>query len=425
MAKAAAAKLICSVLAGLTWFSVQGIESAPRLVAYRHLVIDPDPGANGSDVLEKGLGDLNRDGRHDVVLGLGQVNGSPGGLYWYEAPGSGVPSDPWTRHTIVPSGHFYEDVAVADLDGDGAPDIVASVDDHLVWFENPLGHGGDPATDAWTRHMIRQDGGAHVIALADLDGDGKLDIACSSSSVLGSSGAILFQDTPDSWTERRVAQVGESIALLDIGSGKGRINIAGADGDSVVWYENPGESGGDARSHEWARRLAATLPHAEKDAFASGVFTPGGRMDLIVASNEEMPENPPGLYRIVAPEDRRRLWTVETIDPSYQAVHRINVGDMNNDGLMDLVVAEQEQAHNSPPGFDQDFHRQRVAVFLNQGEGSFAEGVVATTGGQNQVIGDVTGDGYPDILSANHGYYGAPNPLELWVSEPGGPAAQR
>jgi hypothetical protein len=266
-------------------------------------------------------------------------------------------------------------------------------------------------------HVIRAGGGTHVIVLGDIDGDGKTDIICSSSGLLGSSGAILFQNTPDSWTELRFGTVGESVALLDIGSGMGRINIAGGDGKSVVWYENPRESGGNARTGAWIRHVAATLTDAGEDAFASGVFSSSDRMDLIVASNEDMPANPTGLYHIIAPVDRRSAWTVQTIDSTYQAVHGISVGDMNKDGTLDFVALEEEQAHNVGPGFNQNFNNQKVAVWYNDGNGNFTQQIIATTGGHNQVLGDIEGDGDLDILSANHGYYGAPNPLEIWVNQ--------
>jgi FG-GAP-like repeat len=383
------------------------------------------------------------------VLGEGKAHGGPGGLYWYEAPSSGNLSDPWIKHTITNSGNFYEDIAIFDVNGDGAPDIIASDNNQLVWFENPLGHVGNPATDPWPVHVIRAGGGTHVIVLGDIDGDGKTDIICSSSGLLGSSGAILFQNTPDSWTELRFGTVGESVALLDIGSGMGRINIAGGDGKSVVWYENPRESGGHARTGAWIRHVAATLTDAGKDAFASGVFSSSDRMDLIVASNADLAdyfgsiphtdllksvvrrivdqralhlikmwlESGAGLYRIVAPVDRRSAWTVQTIDSTYQAVHGISVGDMNKDGTLDFVALEEEQAHNVGPGFNQNFNNQKVAVWYNDGNGNFTQQIIATTGGHNQVLGDIEGDGDLDILSANHGYYGAPNPLEIWVNQ--------
>ena len=73
-------------------------------------------------------------------------------------------------------------------------------------------------------------------------------------------------------------------------------------------------------------------------------------MDLIVASNEDYPDNPTGLYRVIAPADRRTAWTLQTIDSTCQAIYKITVADMNNDGTLDLVVSEGEQAHNKRPG---------------------------------------------------------------------------
>jgi hypothetical protein len=226
----------------------------------------------------------------------------------------------------------------------------------------------------------------------------------------------LFQNTPDSWTEVRFGTLGEGVALLDIGAGMGRINIAGGDGNNIVWYENPRESGADARSGAWTRHVAATLADADDNSFASGVFSSSGRMDLIVASNEG-DDNPSGLYRIIAPADRRSAWTVQTIDSTYQAVHKISLADMNNDGRLDFVISEGEQAHNTRPAFNQNFNNQRVAVFYNDGDGNFTQQVIATTGGHNQVVGDVMGNGILAILSANHHFFGAPNPLELWVRQ--------
>ena len=437
-------KTTVSILIGLTWVASQGVGLAQT--TYQHIVIDPNPSVNGSTTLEKALVDINGDGKLDLVLGEDSIHGGPGGLYWYEAPSSGNLSDPWIRHTIASRGRFYEAIAISDVNGDGAPDIIASVDNKLVWFENPSGHktffrealqatilsiknflgsfGGNPATYHWPMHVILGSRGVHEIVLGDIDGDGKTDIICSGGNLgiagshLGRS-AVLFQNTPDSWTEVRFGTLGEGVALLDIGAGIGRINIAGGDGNNIVWYENPRESGADARRGAWIRHVAATLTDADDSSFASGVFSSSGRMDLIVASNEG-DDKPPGLYRIIAPADRRSAWTLQTIDSTYQAVHKISLADMNNDGRLDFVISEGEQAHNTKPAFNQNFNNQRVAVFYNDGDGNFTQQVIATTGGHNQVVGDVMGNGILAILSANHHFFGAPNPLELWVRRANG-----
>jgi hypothetical protein len=385
---------------------------------YQHIIIDQNPSVAGSDTLEKALVDINGDGKLDAVLGEGQANGGPGGLYWYQAPSSGNLSDPWIKHTIAPSGNFYESIVPFDVNGDGAPDLIASDNDQVVWFENPRGHGGNPATDPWTMHVIRAGGGAHEMVLADINGDGKMDVVVSSSQGLGSSSAVLMQNNPDSWTQVNFGHTGDGVGLLDIGSGKGAINIVGADNGNLVWWENPREHGGNSLTDPWIERVIGTVNEADGISIASGVLTSNGRTDVIVAGNEGDLTGQGGLQWFEAPQDRRNgTWILHTIDASYQAVHQITVADMNNDGAQDLVVSEEEQAHNSPPGYNQNFNLQRVAVFYNDGNGNFTQQVLATTGGQNQVVGDIEGDGDIDILSANHGFYGAPNPLEIWVNQ--------
>src|SRR5580765_4802613 len=61
-------------------------------------------------------------------------------------------------------------VAVADVNGDKKPDILLADKNLIAWYENP----------SWTKHVMaenltKQD---HVcIAAADLDGDGKAEVA--------------------------------------------------------------------------------------------------------------------------------------------------------------------------------------------------------------------------------------------------------
>jgi hypothetical protein len=66
----------------------------------------------------------------------------------------------------------------ADLDGDGRPDVVASAwgpEGRLAWFRNPGAGGGPwqmfPLKDRWPK--------ANQIIIADLDGDGRPDIAAT------------------------------------------------------------------------------------------------------------------------------------------------------------------------------------------------------------------------------------------------------
>ena len=70
-----------------------------------------------------------------------------------------------------------------DVNGDAAVDLISSDYGQTVWYENPLGHGGDPRTDTWAEHVIGNFS-AHEIYVTDLNGDGKPDLATNYAPLL-------------------------------------------------------------------------------------------------------------------------------------------------------------------------------------------------------------------------------------------------
>ena len=71
-------------------------------VPFRHVIVDA---AGPATPWLKTAGDLNGDGRVDLIVG----GHSAGGLVWYENP-------TWKKHVIDPEGRFSTDAEVVDVD---------------------------------------------------------------------------------------------------------------------------------------------------------------------------------------------------------------------------------------------------------------------------------------------------------------------
>jgi hypothetical protein len=141
----------------------------------RHSIWAEGQAINGHGL---GVGDVNSDGRLDVVVPTG----------WYEQPAGGINVSPWTFHEAQLAdpavfGSGGGEMGVYDVNGDGLTDVVAGNAHNwgLNWFEQKKGPDG---AITFTRHNIAQDlstsatnaGGvvfseSHAERFADMDGD--------------------------------------------------------------------------------------------------------------------------------------------------------------------------------------------------------------------------------------------------------------
>jgi hypothetical protein len=183
-----------------------------------------------------GLGDLNGDGRHDLMTAAKGGPTAPAGtgdwFAWWEAP-----ADPaqrgWTKHLVARDQPGATNILPGDVNGDGQMDLVCSRGHGvgLIWFAGP----------AWTPHPIDDVlEGPHCLALTDLDGDGDLD---PSTCAKDSKQVAWFENDGRGRFTRHI--IGEDQAAYDIrsvdtdGDGDLDLLIAGQASQNVVWYENP------------------------------------------------------------------------------------------------------------------------------------------------------------------------------------------
>jgi len=117
-----------------------------------------------------GCGDVNGDGRPDVLRPSA----------WFEAPADPRTGE-WKEHPLAVGsledgkpGHTPQ-ILVYDVNADGLADIVTSIahDYGIFWYQQVQRDGAI----AWERHLIDDSWSqAHSLVLADIDGDGDLDL---------------------------------------------------------------------------------------------------------------------------------------------------------------------------------------------------------------------------------------------------------
>jgi len=188
-----------------------------------------------------GFGDLNGDGKQDIVFQAG----------WYQQPAEGAFSGPWKYHHDFDLPHASCPILIVDLNDDGRNDLVWA-DGHsygLYWHEQlaPQADG----TTTWRQHMIdKKFSQGHALAWDDVDNDGQPELITGkryyahSGRDAGAQDEITVQfydwnPTNQTWTKRLI-----STATAGEGPGIG-LQIRVADLDNNGWKDLilPGKSG--------------------------------------------------------------------------------------------------------------------------------------------------------------------------------------
>lgn len=130
--------------------------------------------ATGSMPYSVAVGDLNEDGKPDVVV-TNLFDNTVSVLLNATAPGATVPS--FTTQQVFPTGNYPNSMAIADINSDGRPDIVVvnNFDDTISVLLNTTVPGSDTAAFE-PQQTFADSNGPYALSIADLNGDGLPDI---------------------------------------------------------------------------------------------------------------------------------------------------------------------------------------------------------------------------------------------------------
>jgi hypothetical protein len=171
------------------------------------------------------LADVDADGHLDIVIG-GR---------WYENPGD-ILKAAWREHIYAAAWEQGDaKVATGDIDGDGRIDIVLTPAEfkdqfyRISWFRAPAARG----TAQWQDGVIeaRVESVVHSVDVADMDGDGDLDVVTAAMHQGAAPQEVVVyvnEGGGRKWLKHVVSTKGShNILLADI-DGDGAVDILGA-----------------------------------------------------------------------------------------------------------------------------------------------------------------------------------------------------
>jgi Bacterial Ig-like domain (group 3)/FG-GAP-like repeat/FG-GAP repeat len=313
--------------------------------------------AGGSQTAAIAVADLNGDGKLDLVVANSYYSNTVGVLL---GNGDG------TFQTVVTygsGGGYPGSVAVADVNGDGKPDILVAnqsscygcTDSGLVGVL--LGNGDGTFQPAVTYSS----GGYNLynslaLAVADLNGDGKLDVAVTNAC--GVDGDCY---------------------------GNGSLGVLLGNGDGTFQPAVNYGSGGVAP-------VSLAIADVNQD----------GKQDLL-AANSSCPSGSTceqGTIGVLLGNGDGTFLPAVLYGTGADDADSLAVGDVNADGKLDLVVVNFCSSSGCPipsPG--------SVGVLLGNGNGTFQPVTTYSSGGYwgafSPAVADVTGDGRPDLFVVN------------------------
>lgn len=277
------------------------------------------------------LMDVDGDGDMDFV-------GSNRMLFWLECPDNPF-SDEWVCRMINLDVNGAHCVITGDVDRDGKKDLIAnswrdknetSIPNSITWFKTPK----NPKNGQLWKPNIFANGDApgrnHYMGFADVNKDGRADIACAAVGHPKVPGGKWFawweqpEDPSQKWAKHFLSENdpgASNILPLDL-NGDGHMDFLGSRGHSegVLWFKGPD-----------FKRIEIDMTLSTPHSLAAADLDEDGDVDFVSCSSEL------GGTAAWYENDGKGNFTKHVIDTN-QSSYDIRLVDLDNDGDRDILI---------------------------------------------------------------------------------------
>jgi len=314
----------------------------------RHTI---DASSRGADGVR--LGDVNGDGRPDIVTGWEEG----GKVRVYVNPGSQRAGDAWPAVTVgnVPS---PEDAVFVDLDGDGQTDVVSSCEGKtrsmfVHWAPTDRQRYFDPS--AWKTAKIAAvaDKQAWMFALPmQIDDRNGIDLIVSAKNAGGQIGWLASPKNPRDMTAWKYAPLYNAGWIMSLVANDvdrdGDLDVIASDrrGENrgILWLENPGAAA--ARTGQRWKEHRIGGDNVEVMFLDVADLDQDGIDDVVSATRDGQV-----LFIRRLPGDTIR-WHTHSIKNPFAIAHgkAVRVADVNLDGRPDIIHSANTSGNRKTPG---------------------------------------------------------------------------
>jgi VCBS repeat protein len=321
-------------------------------------------------------GDFNGDGSVDVAYARSDFFAQGMTVQFNLGDGTMGPA------ASYPAATESTDIKAGDVNGDGHLDLVlASLGSSLtnnvidVYINDGLG--------TFTHRTSTGGEGPQKMALADLDGDGDVDLAMS-SGYFSTIMSVLVNDGTGTFTSERRYTVGDGplgIAAADF-DGDGDVDLALARDDSSTLKTKVGLWANDGTAH-FTRLREVTSVEEGAPSLVADDFNLDGKPDLVVGMV--------GTDHQVVMLNQGSLMFAQTVYVTGFSAWDLSSGDLDGDGDPDVVLATLGSSSTGD-----------MSILRNRGDGTFkALRFASGFNPHDAAIADFDKDGRADIVVAN------------------------